>query len=1432
MTGDLAVMKPVRPLMLALLLLGIAVLLAAALATADPADTSVPPTEDWVFDAGAQTTISSVAWDVGYNITVTNGSSLKLEGSVWTMSPATAGTGPIWLRVELNSSLTIDTSTLASASGSEGFYILCIGGGVDVTSSTLRALATDPSGDGGLVVRAGTVTLHTVTVIDATGAAALHTHNSSLSVLSSELRDIAGDAIEIITDRTPAGTMLPVIVWDTTFSRVGGIGIRVLAHESHGRLTLDMQRVSMDNVTGAGISIAQGDTSVNDGGNGDIDATFSSLELRDIGGAAISLTSMNQVLKGPGAHGSLNASLDGCTIRRAVGGGVYALFTQSESFLALEIESTTVTDIATGVATGGMPGLYLEHYSKASVLGQVIASVLNSSFERCAWGGIWDRGALAPFTLRNVSFTHNTGFGVHAYVNSSNMQTPYYVDHCTFTDNDGYGFWVDFYSVPAGGTITDISNCTFVNNTLTAMALDIKMSIATNKPITPSLNVTDCAFDRAPGASAIRVDPQRLVGGVVLRLVRTSINGTAGVFIGGTLSTSMNLYLTIEDVSVTNTTGTSIEVAVAATTQTLTNITISGLTAESLSGDAVVLANNMGSVTTASLASTLELRDSVIDSAMGVGLTLSTNGKHLTGDTLFAVERTTITGSTRGFIVRGHDGSVTGGSLSGTQLDDFLSIDSSIDLWHVALSGPVEDKVHVLTRGEVRVYYSLQVQVRWSSGTPAVGSTVWIRDNSLTTVSIQETTSLDGINPGVVLTPYVVHASGAVSRNPYVVNASFFSVSQSVGVVLEKDTLTIVELKDNIMPEVHILSPEDGMAQQSSVLRVTGTAWDYESGIDTVLLSIDGVEWFGVTGMSSWNLQLTVSNETLDATGGRITIRVKAVDNADNEATDAVAMRIIQTPPGVTIYYPQDGYTTNSPLLAISGVTDEGARVTVNGVEVEVTATLFSTTMSLVEGQNTISVVSTDALGNTRLVRLQVVLDTRPPYLVLQTPVENATVNMDEVRVTARIEGGLELAINGQTIPYGSTAYPTGEGKLDTIVQLASGENTIAIEAVDAAGNAFRVERRVFLDTEPPWIAVDQPVAGALLATHGVIVVGTVDPTATLRLDGELITTVGGMFSVSILAAEGVNTIHLWALDMAGNVRTLDVSFSVDTVPPSLMLTGPAGPGPHVLNAKRLTVTGTVLAGGVPTATTLLLDGLPYVLVDDGTGVLERVALTISQVDGGFSFPYDLVEGQNTLVVRALDDSGNQASVTLSVLLDTESPLLTATINPSRAGVGGAFVSWTTNLRIVGSTEPGALLTFDGRPLTVRPDGSYECLVLLPKKGTTTITLTATDAAGNVRRNTMNVTYEAGAGTEEQAGVSTGLLIGALMIFIVLVVVAVLYAWPRLRGHSGSEAEEANAEAAAAADAAAAAAAAPPKGRQGGGGKANQRKGSGGKEAM
>ncbi|MCK4969508.1 MAG: hypothetical protein KAS77_03235, partial [Thermoplasmata archaeon] len=56
-----------RIVWLALFTLGIAAVIAAVSAVADPADINNPPTEDWLFDSGDTVIISYRTWDINYN---------------------------------------------------------------------------------------------------------------------------------------------------------------------------------------------------------------------------------------------------------------------------------------------------------------------------------------------------------------------------------------------------------------------------------------------------------------------------------------------------------------------------------------------------------------------------------------------------------------------------------------------------------------------------------------------------------------------------------------------------------------------------------------------------------------------------------------------------------------------------------------------------------------------------------------------------------------------------------------------------------------------------------------------------------------------------------------------------------------------------------------------------------------------------------------------------------------------------------------------------------------------------------------------------------------------------------------------------------------------------------------------------------------------
>jgi hypothetical protein len=1363
---------------------------AAALCAADPPDTTAAPTEDWVFDSGTTVDLDGKSWTVGYNITVTNGTSLSIGSCAWTMDSA-AGTGPVWILVDLGSSLNIDTSTLSSPEGSGGFYIVTYGD-LTVTTSQLTGLVPDPTGLGGIVALDASVTFHTVTVSDAAGAAALYAHNSTVILSYSTFRDIAGDAVMSHLTGGTDGMAINISVDDSSFSRVGGSALRVTTDTFRAASWIDVFQVTMDNVTAAGVSVVQGDGTSTDGGTGSIHLRVDTVDIADVGGAAVSLTSTYQQTSQFGM-GTFEVTVVDCEIARALGGGVYALVKDSDIAFGLAVEACTVRDIARGVASAGMPGIYFEYGSfvtnPPTILGQANMTVGNTTLRGCDWGGLEELGNLDWLRVINVSMLDNKVYGMYDWSpNYYGYMTPVRIEGCRFVGNDGYGLLVENRYYTKMGQVIDVIDCEFADNAGGAIAMHVTGYIQTTAPITIGFNVSGCSIEGGgSAASAIEVTLDRLVGTLVLDVTSTRINGTGGIRTGGggTLADNQRTLIQMTDVELLNCTRSAIEVSASALTKIFVNITLADVDAVCLEGDALSVGNNAPNQKATDVGVDLTVRDCRLEAMNGTALVLMTNAKHLPSPTTFLVEGSTLIGSTRGLVVRGHDGIMRDCKVQSGLLEDVLAIDTVADLWHVELSGAVEDKVQVLTRGEVRLYYDLSVTVTWSTGTPAVQSTVWVRDNSLTTVLIQRLTSPDATLEGLVLNPYIIQPAGAVSRNPYIVNASFFGVSQSVGVVLDSDKQLTVVLRDNVAPEVEILVPDDGTVQQSSVVRVTGTAWDHESGLAAVRVSIDGENWTEVESTGSWSARFDVDNATIARTDGRLTVRAVAVDVAGNTATDAIAVRIVQRPPGIEVHAPADGIVTNEADLRVYGTTDEGASILVNGLPVPVTDTLFDCRITLVEGENTVTVVSTDELGNTNVVRLRVVLDTRQPFLVLESPTEDATVNVGSTVLKARLEGDLRVTVAGAEVPYGSEWYPVGEGTMSYTVHLQPGENDIAVVAVDPAGNVLTVSRRVFLDTEPPWIVVDSPAAGALLTMHDVVVVGTVDPAATLRLNGQPITTTGGTFSVPILASEGLNTITLWALDAAGNERTVTVDFTVDTSLPRIKVTNPPT-GDATVSRARLDIEGTVLHDGQVTAVSLLLDGSDHVTVKDASGIPQLVLLAIDPTEGTFSIPYDLLEGMNELTLVALDAAGNRATVVLRVVLDTVAPVLTATVEPSLAnGGGGSLTTWSQGIVIEGSAEPGCVLMLGATRIPVMSNGSYSVHYWLPGEGARQLVLTATDGAGNVRQVLVNVTYEVGAGTDgggEDGGSSTALLVAAVVVLVVCIVVAAMLA---LRGAEG-----------------------------------------------
>lgn len=120
---------------------------------------------------------------------------------------------------------------------------------------------------------------------------------------------------------------------------------------------------------------------------------------------------------------------------------------------------------------------------------------------------------------------------------------------------------------------------------------------------------------------------------------------------------------------------------------------------------------------------------------------------------------------------------------------------------------------------------------------------------------------------------------------------------------------------------------------------------------------------------------------------GAHTLTFTVEDNDGNISEEVSVVFAIDTiPPILNVTSPADDLITNNPELTVSGTTNDvtSAPVTVeiNGQSVNVDgAGVFSTVVSLVEGENIVVIVATDSAGKSTTVTREVLLDTVPPVI-------------------------------------------------------------------------------------------------------------------------------------------------------------------------------------------------------------------------------------------------------------------------------------------------------------------------------------------------------------------------------------------------------------------------------------------------------------------
>ncbi|HEY6871276.1 MAG TPA: Ig-like domain-containing protein [Geobacteraceae bacterium] len=558
---------------------------------------------------------------------------------------------------------------------------------------------------------------------------------------------------------------------------------------------------------------------------------------------------------------------------------------------------------------------------------------------------------------------------------------------------------------------------------------------------------------------------------------------------------------------------------------------------------------------------------------------------------------------------------------------------------------------------------------------------------------------------------------------PPVINGTF---EQEVGFTEEKSYAITVTATDevgntvtaqrniiyDITPPAVAIDPVTSPTNQASQV-ISGTREaDAKIAVSSATATVSDISYPTAT---TW--KATASVFTADSND----IVATATDAAGNSATATATIVYDITAPTGTIIIDNGTNVTGTTQVQLGLSSTDASGVTQMRFSSDGSAwsdpTTYVSTMpwALLTGDGTkqVFVQFMDLAGNwSNPSNAGIVLDTTPPA------------------VTATPAGGLYRTAQAVTLMANeaATIYYTTDGSTPTDASAVYSQQiaipataTLSFFAKDAAGNKSQPRSESYtIDTVPPTVTITAPVPGLLTRTSRVTVSGSLsEENCTVTVNGTAAAVTGKSFAVDYTLSEGLNTLTAFANDAAGNPGSATVTATLDSTPPAQPVITPLK---TPTNVAAVTINGTTEAG----ATVKILMG-PALL---GT--------VIADAQGKFTLPgITLGEGSNTFTATAADPAGNESlpSLPVTAVLDTKPPVITVTAPADK--------SYTNNPQLVvkGALDDAtAVLTVNGVQAALNSTDFEQGVTLA--QGLNTVTLSATDPAGNTAIKTVTITLD------------------------------------------------------------------------------------------
>ncbi len=1340
-----------RNALVAMLALGALAVLAlvAATALADP-DISNPPTADWFFDSGNQVTITGKAWDINYNITVANKTHLTLSRCAFDIYDSW-DLNALWMNVWWNGTMDLVDCTFLS-SGDRGYFIVA-DGNITITGGKYAGMVQPGYRMGGLSAMGCYVSIDGATFSDTMGGPAIYAKNCDFIAKGVTVKgsgDSTHAAVYLYYTGNPMDRAFMVSL-DGCFlnDNVGG-GLKVESMRNWADVGIIISGCEVNNNDYVGLEFRLGaEYPTMDSTNGTIDISLTATDVignKDLG---LWLYAYRWQLDGTAVT---NVAIDGCTFENNNDGGVFMALGDTDTDISVSITRTTFKDNALNPYNWNVGGLLLDEWSHTGDLTVVLDGC---TFDNNGRSGItiYQNGLMGTGSIdvKDTEFMDNQESGITLYFNQYYPKfAPISIERCGFSGHQYAAIFLGDNGLYGVGYELTVKDCDITGPDGGGLISDAAWESAGEVKWT----VEGCDFTNLEGP-AVEFGFGYVQADTTLELKDCTIDGTGGVRYTvmdsqDTVGATHHLYMESTDIKDTN--GPAVEFLVygyygvglmmEAKDVAITNALYSGIRA---------LATTNYASTTMSIEIGIELTDVSIDGITGDGLNVGTDLIQYKGTRTLTADGLTILNTQKAVTLSGMRAEFWRTKLANTLRQDVTVITSEADLYAIDVSGIAEDKFQVIESGSIRFWYSLEIHVLWDTGKRVDNAVVEVMDNHHTLIGVYTQTPTVDI-PVLTFNSFQLRETGLYTRSPYLLNVTYQALGRLMTVELDRFKNVTVELADHTPPRIFINEPVNGYVQQALSIKVRGSSYDSESGMDRVEVSMDNVEWFPTTSTTSWTHTFSVDTDMVRQSLGAFFIRARAFDKAGNTQETMITVRVDPFEPELLVEYPpvrEGGFPTNQGTIQVRGVTEAGAFVTVNGIPVPLAGTYWNTAIDLVEGPNTVTVLSADALGNTNIVKLTVVLDTKSPYIVVLSPNEGEMFTTSTAIVSGQAEEGLAISVNGVELDYAAGSFNHAQA-------LLRGENLITVRAVDPAGNVARITRTVWLDDVLPALMVSEPRDGSYLMAARFYVAGSTDIDSELTINDERVVLDHGTFRHEVIGVEGANRVHIVAVDPSGNTVEVTFTVNVDMLSPTMALAAPAADGTVVRNATYM------VEGSAQGASKVLINGV----------------LVVPDPAGAFNASFTLLEGVNRFTITAQDLAGNTVTITRNVVLDRQSPILVVKVPGIVLDRTGAWVYKTSKdgtplMTIKGNTDSAVQVLVNGQLIPVGEDGYFEYTLALTAKTANQVTVRAVDTAGNEKVWTHTITHQyASAVDDEGFKVGWALLILGLIILLLAIVIA------------------------------------------------------------